>query len=476
MASDYVIHRTKFEFPLDRYFYGQTFVISGLINNSGLENVVSTFSRHLSPANCAKNNARNLCCLNQEVSEKLYGTNLLINETFPKNMFFLREYVKNTETPDFSEFCETDLLYSEAEMDPLFSYLYDKFEAGQTGTLVLHHFGSDYDNFTALKKAMGDKLNIVMYLHCLADLHLGKSDKRTPKKEKNRYKFVEFCEEADVKYVAVSHAVKKSFENMRLLNEDEATVINNGVSPEHYSPVSPERKLKFRKNLGINADHLVGYVGRLDSAIKGSDNLREVLRRYNQHNKNSVGFIISSSNGKNLREFVQYARDNLTNLIKSNKLKFCIDVSKLMTGFRETDRHILNTYTHFLEEQELSGDHSYGDIITKPIHPYLDVYLHPSRSEALSLSVIEALMSSVPVVASKVGGIPEIVNYLNGHLVELRESPKQNAGGFIKGIENIVNGFAKCVKLKSEIREGLIESGYTDQNMAQEFDEFIEKL
>lgn len=39
----------------------------------------------------------------------------------------------------------------------------------------------------------------------------------------------------------------------------------------------------------------------------------------------------------------------------------------------------------------------------------LDIYVHPSRSEGLPRTIIEALFSSVPCLASNVGGIPELI-------------------------------------------------------------------
>ena len=50
-----------------------------------------------------------------------------------------------------------------------------------------------------------------------------------------------------------------------------------------------------------------------------------------------------------------------------------------------------------------------------------DVLLHPSRSDTLPTAIIEAMACSVPVVATDVGGIPELV--LGGRTGTLVESP-----------------------------------------------------
>jgi glycosyltransferase involved in cell wall biosynthesis len=51
--------------------------------------------------------------------------------------------------------------------------------------------------------------------------------------------------------------------------------------------------------------------------------------------------------------------------------------------------------------------------------PYADVFMLPSHYEGLPVSIIEAFCFSTPVVASAVGGIPEVVSHgKNGYLLE----------------------------------------------------------
>lgn len=77
--------------------------------------------------------------------------------------------------------------------------------------------------------------------------------------------------------------------------------------------------------------------------------------------------------------------------------------------------------------------------ITNDVYGYLkkaDIYCQPSRTEALSLSIAEAMQCKLPIVASKIGGIPELVfDGRNGFTVPV-DKPDALAEALIKLIEN----------------------------------------
>jgi glycosyltransferase involved in cell wall biosynthesis len=69
-----------------------------------------------------------------------------------------------------------------------------------------------------------------------------------------------------------------------------------------------------------------------------------------------------------------------------------------------------------------------------PLYAACDVLLLPSRSEGVPLVVLEALASARPVVASNVGGIPEVLDLSCGILIE-----KGDAGEFARAIHSLLD-------------------------------------
>jgi glycosyltransferase involved in cell wall biosynthesis len=53
-----------------------------------------------------------------------------------------------------------------------------------------------------------------------------------------------------------------------------------------------------------------------------------------------------------------------------------------------------------------------------------DVLIHPSRADAFPMTLVEAIAAGLPVVSTRVGGIPEIVGEDSGLLIESPPSPE----------------------------------------------------
>jgi len=103
-----------------------------------------------------------------------------------------------------------------------------------------------------------------------------------------------------------------------------------------------------------------------------------------------------------------------------------------------------------------------GDPLT--YYTSLDLYLNTSLHEGLPLSILEAMACGKPVVAPKVGGLPEIITHAEeGFLVESR-SPKDFAEWCVKLIRNkelrTSMGHKALNKVTKSFRSGLMADSY----------------
>lgn len=62
----------------------------------------------------------------------------------------------------------------------------------------------------------------------------------------------------------------------------------------------------------------------------------------------------------------------------------------------------------------------------------VDLFLTVSANEGIPVSIMEAQSFGIPVIATAVGGIPEIVNNINGLLLSANPSPLEIAEAIFK--------------------------------------------
>lgn len=184
------------------------------------------------------------------------------------------------------------------------------------------------------------------------------------------------CMKRADRIIAVSQFTKRDIMGVFGIPESRIEVIYHGVHPEDY--VFPEvAKVKLRSTLGINSQPMILFVGKL-TPRKGVDIL---LRALPQVLKEVKGKLVLAGSG-NQRDY-QYLAQTLS---ISDKLRFLGRVP---------------------------------DNTLRLLYSSCDLFVLPSRLEGLGIVILEAMAAGKPIVATNVGGIPELIESgQNGILVE----------------------------------------------------------
>ncbi|MBP1928352.1 glycosyltransferase involved in cell wall biosynthesis [Methanolinea mesophila] len=182
---------------------------------------------------------------------------------------------------------------------------------------------------------------------------------------------------SDRYFIAVSEWTRNQVIRAKQIDPEKITAIHNGVDPEKFRPREKEEAARHFPSLDTSDTLNVLFLSRMN-ASKGLYTYLDALE----------------------------------------------DISK-------------NTHLHFIfagpgefPEVSLPGDSfTYLGPVDHDIAPYLynlaDVFILPSFYENFPISVLEAMASGLPVIASEVGGIPEMIrNRVNGILIPPRD-PKR---------------------------------------------------
>lgn len=168
--------------------------------------------------------------------------------------------------------------------------------------------------------------------------------------------------------------------------------IPNGVHAEKFIFTTEKKKaLRQQFNLSNDKQYLL-YIGRL-SEEKGLDILIAAMNELKKNNLLSFQVLIAGSGNLD-----SYLKSCVSNYNLENSISFLGQLSR--------------------EEVALWMAVSDGVCL-------------PSRREGLPNVILEALASGLPVVASRVGGVPELLNKENGIMVE-PENPQALAEGIVK--------------------------------------------
>jgi len=193
-------------------------------------------------------------------------------------------------------------------------------------------------------------------------------------------------------FITVSKYSAKSL--LRYAPQKRAFVVYAGVDIVRFNPNVESEQL--RKSLNLREDtNAILFVGRI-MPHKGVDVLLRAISiaKKKLNEKHIFGLIVGPLLDY---KYYKYLQSLVRELDLSNNIKFCGAVS----------------------EGELAKYYSLCDFIVVPSVQFDCFGLYHSHPELLSITSLEAMACGKPVIASNIGGVPEIVqNYKTGLLVE----------------------------------------------------------
>jgi glycosyltransferase involved in cell wall biosynthesis len=174
-------------------------------------------------------------------------------------------------------------------------------------------------------------------------------------------------------FIAISSQIEDEYQSNGIPNGSKIYRIPNSVDTHLFRPINPANKNALRGKLGLPKDILlVVFTGRLVS-YKGLPLLLQVWKQITK----------------------EYPATKLV-IVGGGSLDI-YNAEKELTGYvaeHELENHVI-----------FSGE-------VRNVHEYLqasDIFVFPTEKEAFGISVIEAMACGLPVVATPVGGLKEIL-------------------------------------------------------------------
>ncbi len=301
--------------------------------------------------------------------------------------------------------------------------------------------------------------------------------------------------------VTVGGSVRDAIVQNEGIPAERVQVIYNGVNSEQFTQnrLSQTEKNDLRASLGLTDEYVILQVARLDSikdhptAIRAMKRLISLPAPQPPRNENSgSGFRVaptSNAEDSTISSFSSiFSGDSalLTSLASgSSILKFpaAEDNSKiarisksrsrrpvlLLVGGGPDLENVRNEIVKYRLEKRVRMLGERTDV--EKLLQIADVLLLTSKSEGIPLTILEAFASCVPVVATKVGGIPEIITSGENGLLAPAGDDIRIAGNLHK----ILTKPEYAAALAENARKRF-EEGFTEDQMVYEYERLYEEI
>lgn len=172
----------------------------------------------------------------------------------------------------------------------------------------------------------------------------------------------------------------------------------------------------------------------------------------------------------------QYSNDSwvITNGELTHNKNLFVGIDAIALHNRESDRKIFYSIMGDgelrMQIESYIREHNLSDSVrllgfVPDARTYLkafDVFFMPSKKEGVPYAILEAGAACLPVVASSVGGIPEIIE--DGRSGILR--PNNDVGGFAQALGGLVDDMDKSAQMGAELKE-IVANKFSIEAMLQ---------
>lgn len=223
------------------------------------------------------------------------------------------------------------------------------------------------------------------------------------------------------KMVAVSEAIRNDIIKYDRVNPSKVLVMRNGVDTERFNGMTDPSDV--RKEFSLKEEDIIlGFIGRL-VLNKGLKYLIDTVAILKKEVKNLKLFIVGKGG----------LMDELKDMAKKNN----VHENVIFTGERRDIPAMLSCF---------------------------DIFIMPSIKEGLPNALLEAMASGKPVVATDIGGIPEVIkNGTNGLLV-----PPHDPGSLAEAIRSLIENKSLAKKTGQAARK-FIEEHHSIKSTARKW-------
>lgn len=252
-------------------------------------------------------------------------------------------------------------------------------------------------------------------------------------KSRNRILFYKSVAPFVSKIVTVSKPLYRFLIDELCIRKEKVSLIPNGINTSFFRHrIGLEN---HKKKIGLPLDvPIIGAIGNI-SPVKGYDILLNAA--INVHNEiPNACFVIVGGTSQHYEEYMK-------------------DLRALAITKNITDK------VFFLGKRD--------DV--EEILPLFDVYVLPSRSEGTSIALLEAMASGRPIIATNVGGTPDIIESNKTGIIIPPEDPYSLSNAIIKLLKN-----SSLAKGLSERAQLVVEKEFSIDSMLTNYMSLYEEI